>query len=163
MQKVTVSDDVIDDKYKPSLNYSKDKKTQEISKYPPNLKVSLEKPMGPLYVKEGKSKPIRIDVEPETCCQNIAPGDYIRPIIELKGLWMSTMGFGTKWRFAQGRVYKRENAALDMDITGGGESDTDGEGGVDDADDGLSDHERQTKQRKLSTDVADTDDQQDEV
>lgn len=141
MNKRSVSDDSLDDKYKPMMIYSRDKKTKEIlCVYPPRIKLVLDRERENgnendtfstvVFVRGRGNEPVPFNLSNFT--EVIGKGDYVRPIIELKSIWFSAVGFGCKWRLLQGRVYKNNRSML-TDITGGSDEEDEGEG--------LSDHE----------------------
>lgn len=138
LNKRTVSDDTIEDKYFPMLIYPRDKKTKEIIRtYPPRIKIILDKKKEDevfdtkIYMKEKGRFPVPFDVH--NFSDTIQKGDYVRPIIELKSMWFSVMGFGCKWRLFQGRVYK-DNRSILTDVTGGSSDEED-----------ISDYERERR------------------
>jgi hypothetical protein len=112
--------------------YSIDKKTREVSDYPPRLKISIDRSLRTVFVKYPGSKKFEpVAVTPETIGNVIEKGDYVRPVVEHKNIWMSTMGFGTKWKLVSARVYKSDICS--DDIAGGSddEDDDDSEVGAD--------------------------------
>lgn len=136
LNKHTASDDIIEEKYMPMLIYSRDKKTKEIIRtYPPRIKAVLDKKKDSdvfdtrIFVKGKGRFPVHFDIN--NFSEVIQRGDFIRPIIELKSMWFSKMGFGCKWRLFQGRVYK-DSKSIQTDITGGSDDEDDGD---------ISDHE----------------------
>lgn len=96
-----------------------------------------------IYMSDNRRAPTQFDLS--NFSEVIGVGDYVRPIIELKSLWFSAMGFGCKWRLFQGRVYKG-SSSTEEDVTGGTSDE-------EDASD-LSDYEsKQRKKRKVEEPV----------
>lgn len=117
---------MVNEKYSPTVCYSIDKQTREVNDYPPRVKISIDNSIKSLYVKyPGKSKVVRVEVTPDTIGTVICKGDYVKPVVENKSVWMSQLGFGTKWKLITARVYKSD--ICNEDIAGGSDDDDDGE------------------------------------
>ncbi len=104
--------------------------TKEILPYPPHIKVSLDNKFGSsqfdlssTYVKKGREPSTKVELTRENCEEVIEKFDEILSVIELKSIWLSSIGFGCKIKFYQIKVFKK--GQLDCGDQTGGASDDD--------------------------------------
>ncbi len=148
--KHNMSKELIEDRYIPLIHYSRNKVTNEISSYPPYVKIGFnikynsennELDVCGFYVKDGADTKL-VTLTVDNCEDIIQNMDFIRPIVELKSVWFTQLGFGVKFRLFMGKLTRPKGITVNYDITGG---DSDSEADCD------AQSEKPSKKQKLNS------------
>jgi hypothetical protein len=107
-KKKSITDDALDEKYKPIVKYSVDEETGEKSgKYPPTMKFKVVQRNDKFQCKfyDETKKRLNVDNAEETDFNDVskllAKGTTGRILLTCRGLWFTSAGFGSMWNAEQ--------------------------------------------------------------